>query len=296
LFCFAENITTYGKCANNERSFLGLQTFKKRGDDDVFTGARTQFFSSDTLQQGRVASAGGKRPIFEETSERAIRAAHRRKWTVVGTVVLVVAIGAGLLTYSWSKSRAERALAQAFIDIEALQQNENKSFEEKLRADPKLNTPDARPDHSESAKKFEEFAKANPNVALGWNAALRAANTFIEQQKYAEAQALLEPLLIKTLKHVVFQVRVRKTLAGLLAEQGKLDPALEQLSVLEKLPDNPLIAETRLMQAQLLYKKGDKEQAGKILRELAANNSAAAEGTARSVASEASLWLGFWGL
>jgi predicted negative regulator of RcsB-dependent stress response len=268
----------------------------KREDHDVFTRVRAQFFSSDTLQQGRVAASGGKRPIFEETSERAIRAAHRRKWTVVGTVVLVVGAGAGLLTYSWSKSRAERVVTQSYIDIETVHKDEIKAFEEKVKADPKLNTPDARPDHSGSAKKFEDFAKAHPNSALGWNAALRAANTFIEQQKYAEAQALLEPLLIKTLRHVVFQVRVRKTIAGLLAEQGKIEPALEQLSFLEKLSDNPLLSEVRLMQAQLLYKKGDKEQAGKILRELAANKSTAAEGNARSVASEASLWLGFWGL
>lgn len=262
----------------------------------MFTRARTHLFSSDTIQQGRVASAAGKRPIFEETSERAIRAAHRRKWTMIGTVTLVVLIGAGLLTYSWQKSRTERTLTQSFLEIEAVYQAEIQSFEDKLRADPKLNTPDARPDHSGSSKKFEEFAKANANKPIGWQSALRAANTYIEQQKFAEAQALLEPLLIKTLKHIVFQVRVRKTLAGLMAEQGQLDPALEQLNFLEKLPENPLLAEVRLMQAQLLYKKGQKEEAGKILRDLAANNSAAAEGSARSVASEASLWLGFWGL
>jgi hypothetical protein len=49
------------------------------------------------------------------------------------------------------------------------------------------------------------------------------------------------------------------------------------------------------MRAQILFKKGQKEEAGKILRELAADKTPA-EGGARSVASEAALWLGYWGL
>lgn len=273
---------------------MGVKT--QREDDNVFNGSDKRFLSSDTVQQGGIATGSVKRPIFEETSERAIRAAHRRKWTVIATVGLVVAIGAGLLIFSWQKGRDERALTQSFLDIEAVYQGELQSFEDKLRADPKLNTPDARPDHAASTQKFSEFAKAHVKSPLGWQAALRAANNLIEQQKYAEAQALLEPLLIKTLKHMVFQVRVRKTLAGLLAEQGQFDPALEQLNFLEKLADNPLVPEVRLMKAQVLYKKGQKDEAGKILRELAADKSTVAEGSSRSVASEASLWLGYWGL
>ncbi|MEN9826187.1 MAG: hypothetical protein RI953_1932 [Pseudomonadota bacterium] len=261
----------------------------------MFTANRRQNDSSDTMQQGRVATGTMKRPIFEETSERAIKAAHRRKWTMIATIGLVLLLGAGLLGFSWYTARQERALTQAFLEIDSIYQTENQTFEEKLRLDPKLNTPDARPDHTASTQKFEAFAKANDKSALGWQAALRAANFYIEQQKFAEAQALLEPLLIKTLKYVIFQVRVRKTLAGILAEQGQLDQAIEQLSFLEKLPDNPLVADVKLMRAQILFKKGQKEEAGKILRELAADKTPA-EGGARSVASEAALWLGYWGL
>lgn|GEM_PF-702066 len=251
----------------------------------------------DSVQSAGVAGGSVQRPIFEETSAKAIRAAHRRKWTLVGTVTLIVAIGAGLLIYSWRSSKSERELTQQYLEIDAAYLAENQVFEDKLRADPKLNTPDARADHSQSAKKFADFAKANARSAIAWQASLRAANLYIEEQKFAEAQALLEPLLIKTLKHVVFQVRARKTLASLLAEQGQFDPALEQLSFLEKLPDNPMVAEGRLLRAQLLYKKGQKEEAGKILKELAADTKAAVgEGGARSVATEASLWLGYWGL
>ncbi|MEY3901000.1 MAG: hypothetical protein RL189_306 [Pseudomonadota bacterium] len=268
----------------------------KREDNNVFNGTRSQFSSSDTLQQGSVASGASKRPIFEETSERAIRAAHRRKWTVIATVGIIVAIGTGLLIFSWQKGRQARALTQSFIEIDALYQGEIQAFEEKLKANPQLNTPDARPDHAGSTQKFAEFAKLNVKSPIGWHAALRASGQFIEQQKYAEAQALLEPLLIKTLKHVVFQVRVRKTLAGLLAEQGQIDQALEQLNFLEKLADNPMVPEVKLMRAQLLYSKGQKEEAAKLLRELSADKSNTAEGSARSVASEAALWLGYWGL
>lgn len=262
----------------------------------MFNRSRHTILSSDTLQQSGVAAGSMKRPVFEETSEKAIRAAHRRKWTMLGTIVLVVLIGAGLLTYSWSKSREERNLIQSFLEIDNLYQTENKTFEDKLRADPKLNTPDARPDHTASTQKYTEFAKANVKHSIGWQAALRASGQLIEQQKFAEAQALLEPLLIKTLRHLVFQVRVRKTLAGVLAEQGQIDQAIGHLDFLEKLADNPLVPEVKLMRAQLLYKKGQKEDAGKILRELASDKSRASEGGARSVASEASLWLGYWGL
>lgn len=253
--------------------------------------------SLDNLQQGGIAASSMQRPIFEETSAKAIREAHRRKWTLISFVVVFCAIGAGLLVYSWQKNRSERALIQTYLEIDAQFVSENQAFEEKLKADPKLNTPDARPDHLASALKFEEFAKANVKSPLGWQAALRAANEFISLQKYAEAQALLEPLLIRTLKHVVVQVRVRKTLAGLLAEQGQIDSAIEQIVFLEKLPENPLVAEVRLMKAQLLYKKGDKEQAASILKELMADSKASVgEGNARPVSTEAALWLGYWGL
>lgn len=251
----------------------------------------------DTVQQGGVAAGSMQRPIFEETSARAIQAAHRRKWTMVGFVALLLAIGSGLLVYSWQKNKAERLLVQSYVEIDALYVSENQAFEEKLKANPSLNTPDARPDHAQSTKRFEEFAKSHAKSPLGWQAALRASSELIEQQKYAEAQALLEPLLIRTLKHVVVQVRVRKTLAGLMAEQGQFDQALDQLSFLEKLPDNPLVPEVRLMRAQLLYKKGQKDQAAQLLKELAADSKAAVgEGSARSVATEAALWLGYWGL
>jgi predicted negative regulator of RcsB-dependent stress response len=251
----------------------------------------------DSVQQSGLAAGSMKRPIFEETSAKAIRAAHRRKWTMVASVTLVCLVAAALLTFSWRKNRADRVLVQEYLEIDALYTAERQSFEDKLRADPKLNTPDARPDHSPSAKKFEDFAKANVASPLGWQAALRAANEYIETEKFAEAQSLLEPLLIRTLKHVVVQVRVRKTIAGLLAEQGQFDPALEQLAFLEKLTDNPLVPEVRLMKAQILYKKGQKEEAAKLLKELASDTKAAVgEGSARSVATEASLWLGYWGL
>ncbi len=268
------------------------------GISTVFNSMRSSKQSwLDTVQQGGVAAGSMQRPIFEETSAKAIQAAHRRKWTMVGFVVVLLAVASGLLVYSWQKSKAERQLIQSYVEIDALYVSENQAFEDKLKTSPDLNTFDARPDHSQSTKKFEEFAKANVKTSLGWQAALRASSELIEQQKYAEAQALLEPLLIRTLKHVVVQVRVRKTLAGLMAEQGQFDQALEQLSFLEKLPDNPMVPEVRLMRAQLLYKKGEKDQAAQLLKELASDSSAAVgEGSARSVATEASLWLGYWGL
>jgi predicted negative regulator of RcsB-dependent stress response len=252
----------------------------------------------DSVQQsGMVSPTAARRPIFEETSGKAIQAAHRRKWTLVATVGLVVGLIVGLLVYSNRMTAAEDVLVQQYLEIDAKFIAENQAFEERMRANPADYTPTARPDNTESTKGFTEFAKANVKSALGWHAALRASAALIEKQQFAEAQALLDPLLIRTLKHVVFQVRVRKTLAGLLAEQGKFDEAIEQLNFLEKYADNPMVSEVRLTRAQYLYKKGDKEAAAQLLRELVADSAAAVgEGSARSVATEASLWLGYWGL
>lgn len=253
---------------------------------------------SDSVQQsGMVNPAAVRRPIFEETSGKAIQAAHRRKWTLVVTVGLVVGVIVALLVYSNRKTAAEDALVQQYLEIDSKFFSENQAFEEKMKANPASFSPTARPDHTESTKGFAEYAKANVKTTLGWHAALRASAELIEQQKFAEAQSLLDPLLIRTLTHVVFQVRVRKTLAGLLAEQGKFDEAIEHLNFLEKYADNPLIPEVRLTRAQFLYKKGDKESAAQLLKELAADGAAAiGEGNTQSVATEASLWLGYWGL
>lgn len=252
----------------------------------------------DSVQQSGMASpAATRRPVFEETSGKAIQAAHRRKWTLVATVGLIVGAMVALLVYSNRKTAAEDALVQRYLELDAKFFSENQAFEEKLRANPSAFSPTARPDHTESTQGFVAYAKENVKIPLGWHAALRAAAELIEKQQYAEAQTLLDPLLIRTLKHVVFQVRVRKTLAGLLAEQGKFDEAIEHLNFLEKYADNPLVPEVRLTRAQYLYKKGDQAGAAQLLKELA-NDSAAAvgEGSARSVATEAALWLGYWGL
>lgn len=252
----------------------------------------------DSVQQSGLASpAPARRPIFEETSGKAIKEAHRRKWTLFATVAMVVGVIVGLLVYSNKQKAAEDALVQQYLAIDAQYYSENQAFEEKMRANPSEFSPLARPDHTVSTQGFVDFAKANLKSSLGWHSALRASAELIEKQRFAEAQALLDPLLIRTLKHVVFQVRVRKTLAGLLAEQGKYDEAIEHLNFLEKYADNPLVAEVRLTRAQYLYKKGDKDGAAQLLKELAADSSAAiGEGSARSVATEASLWLGYWGL
>lgn len=252
----------------------------------------------DSVQQsGLVTPSGTRRAVFEETSGQAIQAAHRRKWTLVVTVALVVGAMVGLLVYSNKQTTAQEELVQSYLEIDAQFFAENQAFEEKMRANPADFSPTARPDHSKSSELFAEYAKRNVKLPLGWHAALRAAGDFIERQKYAEAQSLLDPLLIQTLKHAVFQVRVRKTLAGLLAEQGQYDAAIEHLNFLEKYTDNPLVPETRLTRAQYLYKKGDKEAAANLLRELANDATAAVgEGSARSVATEAALWLGYWGL
>ena len=75
-----------------------------------------------------VSTASARRPIFEETSGKAIQAAHRRKWTLVATVALVVGAIVGLLVYSNRKTAAEDLLVQQYLEIDANYFAENQAF------------------------------------------------------------------------------------------------------------------------------------------------------------------------
>lgn len=245
------------------------------------------FFASSDAQTGTLS--GAHKPIFEDTAHRAIKAAHRRKWTLVGTIVFLLAVMvAGIIKYNIDDNK-QKVLVGKFLSIDFVYNNET----EKAGATAKLNPLVASVDHSESTEKFAQFAKENPTHPLGWVAALRASSEYLENQKVAEAQALLEPILPKTLKHTLIQIRVRRALAGIYAEQGNFDKSIKELTYAEQIADNPVTPDIKLFRAQVLYMADKKEEAGKLLKELSANTFSP---EAKSVADEASLWLGFWNL
>ena len=237
-----------------------------------------------------------KNPLFEETSERAIRAAHRRKWTLVGTVIAALTVIVAAMSYARIDSNSERKLVSEYLAIDATYTAELEKFQTELQAAGANATPDMAPDHSGSTQKFADFAKKHPTDPLAWQAALKAATSNIEAKKYDEAAALLEPLAARTLQNDIIQTRVRRTLAGIYAQKGNFDKALAELNLVEKLANNPVPGETRLLKAQILYQAGKKEDAGKLLRELQQSGSVEGDFMGRSVSTEAGFWLGYWQL
>ncbi len=233
---------------------------------------------------------------FDDTAMNAIRAAHRRKWTTIGSLIALGAVGIGVFVYSsWSKDRDD-ALVNGFTQADRLFQSENEMFMQAAQKPGADLTKLVKPDHSASAKKFSEFITKNPGHPLAWVAGLRAASEFVETGKSDEAISVLEGLLPRTMNVPLMQVRVRRTLAGLYADKGLFPKALAELDVLEKMSDNPVLSENRLFRAKVLFLSGDKENSGKLLRELSNSPELSAVGDRSSVATEASLWLGHWGL
>lgn len=243
-----------------------------------------------------VAPRAASNPLFEETSLRAIKLAHRRKWTTVGTVLVLACSGVALLAYSKFSENADRKIAGSFLAIETEYAAELQKYQTQMQTLGDKAPVDLLPDHQVSMGKFAEFAKAHPNDPLAWQGALRAASFYVERRQPEEARTLLEGVARKTLKNAFIQTRVRRTLAGIYAEAGDTDKALAEIDFIEKLPENPIPAETKLFKARLLYAAGKKDAAATLLRELTANPEINADPSNRSVSVEASLWLGFWGL
>ncbi len=239
-------------------------------------------------------SANGVR--YDDTALNAIKAAHRRKWTTIFTLVALVALGVGVYVYSHVSKSREDALITAYLQADKMFTTEQESYIAEMQkpgADPAMI---GKPNHLPSAKKFEEFARKYPAHNLGWLAAFRAASEYIEKKQTHNAIALLEMISSRTMKHQLIQVRARRTLAGLYADKADYTKALAELDILEKIPDNPVLAENRLFKAKVFFLAGRKDDAAKILKELAANSDLSTMGDRSTTATEAALWLGHWGL
>ncbi len=250
--------------------------------------SRTIFstFSSDPVGSVR----------FDDTAMNAIRAAHRRQWTTIATLVGLFLVGVGVYAYSqWSKGR-EDGIVNDYMQADRLFQAENETFMRAMQMPGSDLAKLGRPEHAASAEKFESFALRFPKHPLAWVANFRAASEFVESGRTDKATVLLESILPLTMNNVLIQVRVRRTLAGLYADKGAYPKAMAELDILEKMPENPALSENKLFKAKVAFLAGDKEKAGKILRELAASPEMSLGGDRSSVANEAALWLGHWGL
>lgn len=245
---------------------------------------------------GRSDVSGFGKPFARDQSHHAIRAAFRRKWTLIGTLTFVVVGASSLLYWHFAGQRSERKLTESYLAAQNAFDDEIKAFSKQLEASKDLSkVKDLRPDHAKSTPLFRDFAKAHPDHPLGWQASLKVAQESMKSKNYDEAIALLEPILPKTRRFGLMQVKIRETLAGLYAEKGEFPKALAELDTVSRIAENPMPEQTLLRKAQFAYLSGDKEGAAKLLRELAAGK-VADRVIGTEVAAEASNWMDMWEL
>lgn len=233
---------------------------------------------------------------FDETTLRAIRLAHRRKWTTFGTLVGIIGIAVTIWVHShYASSRAE-TIAKAYLTLDTEYQNEIR----RIQTDPENPISDSAALHTESTNKFESFARENTTHPLGWLSALRAATVFVETKQLEKARDLLVLVVPKTYGSMLMQVRIRRTLAAIHVELGDYDAALAELDTSIAFKENQTIWENRLFRAQVLHLAQRETEALELLKELAEKKpfpsdtpKTTTEGR-DEVADQAAMWLSFW--
>ncbi len=144
-----------------------------------------------------------------------------------------------------------------------------------------------RPDHSGSATQFQEFFAKYENDPEGWMAGLQASRLFVDQQKVAEASALLDKVLEKSKNANFYQVQARFALISVLEDQGNLDRALTEVDQLDKLVENKeMKPRVLLAKGRLQLQKNQKDEAKATFNNLIENHGTSPEAQkARSIQS-----------
>ncbi len=221
--------------------------------------------------------------LFEDNALKAIKSAHRRKWTLIGLVFVVVL---GLITvvifHEINVSR-ENVIANKYAEIEEIYNQENAAYQQKMQQKKGVESLETEvPDYSVSMARFQNFALKYPKNPYAWQAAIRSSTYFIMNNKIIEAQKELEAVLPYTSKYDLIQIKIRTTLAGMYATQNNTSKALEQLAIVEKLPHNPMPNQSRLLSAQILVSVGNLTDAKKMLNQIISSQSSADFSSAQS--------------
>lgn len=268
------------------------------GSQNVIRLLRNIELDSDPTKSGIInPKRSSENTLFEETSYRAIKVAQRRKWTLVGLVSSIAVVGVGFLVYNQAINSKETKLSAEYSAIEEIYNQENSAFQKKVQAEKATLPKDASPDYTRSMDSFFQFAKANPSEPIGWQAAIRAATYYISIGQNNKAKEILEPVVENAGRAPLIQVRVRTALAGIYASEQNEQRAIEELKVVEEIPQNPLPNQARLLRAQILFLSGNKEEAQKILNQIISSPSEVASSDFSSQGSQiqqqAKIWLNY---
>jgi thioredoxin-like negative regulator of GroEL len=236
-----------------------------------------------------------KNKIFEETSYQAIQAAHRKKWTFIGVFLLVITIITALIAKDYFSSRSQNKIANEYARIDLIYQKETAAFQEKTKTASVAKNSEA--DYSQSMPLFYKFALEHKDNPYGWQAAIRTATYFIAKDKNKEAEEVLTAISPNIQKFPLVQTKVGMTLASVYAAQKNNAKAIEELSKVENLAENPMPNQARLLKAQILFVSGNKKEANKILNQIISSPVPADSkpGSEDQTKKQAQLWLSYIG-
>lgn len=249
----------------------------------------------EKMSGGSDISQFGK-PLARDHSEQAIRSAFRRKWTFWGLAIGILIAAAGVFALNEYQTSKERTLTTEYLKAQSAFESELEAFSKSLENSENLeNISDLKPDHSRSTPLFRDFAEKHPHHPLGWQAALRVAQQAMKEGNHEEVKALLQPIVGKTRRFPIMQVKIRRALAGVYAELGEYGAALDELKIVEQVNENPAKDQVLLFKAQLLYLSGDKEAARELLESLS-TGLLGLQTVSQDVSTDAGLWLDYWKL
>lgn len=141
-----------------------------------------------------------------------------------------------------------------------------------------------KPDHAESAAKFQEFYKKYDGAPEGWMAGLQSARLLVDQGKAAEAAPLLESVLDKSKASQFYQVQTRLALISVLEDQSNFDKALAEVDALDKIADKELKPRVLLAKGRIQLLKNQKSEAKATFNSLIEQHGASPEAQkARSI-------------
>ena len=212
----------------------------------------------------------------DNNAMKAIKGAHRRKWTLIGAIFLLLVIIICIVIYHTIKTARENVIANQYAEIDSIYNQENLVYQQKIQEQKDNKSPTTAatiaakidPDYSTSMPKFRDFALKYPQDPYGWQAAIRSSTYFISNNKPEDAQKELEAVLPYTSNQDLVQIKIRTALAGVYASQSNTQKALDQLTIVENLPHNPLPNQSRFLKAQILVAAGNKADAKKVLNQI----------------------------
>lgn len=236
------------------------------------------------------SKSSSQKRLFEDNSYQAIKKAQLRLWTSIGTVVVIVIAICLFVVFNQMKSTKDEKISSEYSSIANIYSQELIDFNRK-----KDSSPNASPDHTQSADLFAKFAKVNKENPYGWQAALQSATYFIETNKYPSAQEVLEVIAPYISASGLLQIKVKTTLATLYSMQKDYDKAISELTFVENMKNNPFPGQAALLKGKILFIAGKKADAQKVFSDLIARS-----GSDKSVSAErekliqqAKIWLSY---